>query len=190
MHLWDFKIDGIQIWNLWMPKMSDTAKHNESYLILNSVESDYSQANWTMCHLVNSQFTSCLWKVCLFCSTVKSIWVCADEQTVSSKDRGLYVHYNQKIKIRLQIDLVCRYRILGMQIWTLSKYPKFKYDFWEKAQHSKMNFWCFLVTPALCMYLHCRMKLAMLTFEICVNLGCWSWWPKHFTNFTSLEIYV
>ena len=34
-----------------------------------------------------------------------------------------------------------------MQIWTFSKHQTFKYDFWEKTQYSKMNFWCFLVTP-------------------------------------------
>ena len=42
---------------------------------------------------------------------------------------------------------VCRYGILGMQIWTFTKLHTFKYDFWEKTQYSNMNFWCFLVTP-------------------------------------------
>ena len=37
MHLWDFKRAGIQIWDFWKPKMSDTGEHNESYLIPNSV---------------------------------------------------------------------------------------------------------------------------------------------------------
>ena len=37
LHLWDFKRAGIQIWDFWKPKMSDTGEHNESYLIQNSV---------------------------------------------------------------------------------------------------------------------------------------------------------
>ena len=53
----------------------------------------------------------------------------------------------KKIKIWLQIFLVCRYRMLGMQIWTFSKHHIFKYDFWEKTRYSNMNFWCFLFTP-------------------------------------------
>ena len=28
-----------------------------------------------------------------------------------------------------------------------SKYPVFKYDFWEKIRYSNMNFWCLLFTP-------------------------------------------
>ena len=38
MHLWGFRRAGIQIWDLWMLKMSDTGNHNESSPIPNSVE--------------------------------------------------------------------------------------------------------------------------------------------------------
>ena len=51
------------------------------------------------------------------------------------------------IKTCLKIYLVCRYRILGIQIWTFSKHHIFKYNFWEKTRYSVMNFWCFLFTP-------------------------------------------
>ena len=38
MHLWGFRRAGIQIWDFWMLKMSDTGNHNESSPIPNSVE--------------------------------------------------------------------------------------------------------------------------------------------------------
>ena len=51
------------------------------------------------------------------------------------------------INICLKIYSVCRYCILGMQIWTFSKHHIFRYNFWEKTWYSNMNFWCFLFTP-------------------------------------------
>ena len=38
MHLWGFRRAGIQIWDFWMLKMSDTGNHNESSPIPNSAE--------------------------------------------------------------------------------------------------------------------------------------------------------
>ena len=38
MHLWDFQKAGIQIWDFWMPKMSDISNHSEYYTILSSDE--------------------------------------------------------------------------------------------------------------------------------------------------------
>ena len=38
MHLWGFRRAGIQIWDFWMLKMSDTGNHNETSPIPNSVE--------------------------------------------------------------------------------------------------------------------------------------------------------
>ena len=38
MHSWGFRRAGIQIWDFWMLKMSDTGNHNESSPIPNSVE--------------------------------------------------------------------------------------------------------------------------------------------------------
>ena len=38
MHLWSFRRAGIQIWDFWMLKMSDTGNHNESSPIPNSAE--------------------------------------------------------------------------------------------------------------------------------------------------------
>ena len=49
--------------------------------------------------------------------------------------------------------VVCRYRILGMQIWISSKHPTFKYDFCEKTQYSNMNFCGFSFTPGKDTYL-------------------------------------
>ena len=36
-----------------------------------------------------------------------------------------------------------------MQMWIFFKHQIFKYDLREKTQYSNMNFWCFLVTPAM-----------------------------------------
>ena len=71
---------------------------------------------------------------------------------------------------------VCRYGILGMQIWTFSKHHKLKYDFWEKTQYSNMNFWCFLVTPAFVCIIMCFK--AVITFPRAVAQTASLYWPS------------
>ena len=69
-----------------------------------------------------------------------------------------------------------------MQIWTFSKHPIFKYDFWEKTRYSNMNFWCFLVTPASKWRLpHIPPKTEILEqrnhhyLELLLSLWYWLW---------------
>ena len=70
-----------------------------------------------------------------------------DDQTVWRLYVQLYsIHYTKNQNMP-ENQLVCRYRILGMQIWISSKHPTFKYDFCENAQYSNMNFCGFLFTP-------------------------------------------
>ena len=70
---------------------------------------------------------------------------------------------------------VCRYEIIGMQIWTFSKHHIFKYDFWEKTQYSNMNFWCYLVTPV---------KNWSFTSNQCIHFSISLDWRSHLAKNT------
>ena len=118
MHLWDFKRAGIQIWDFWMPKMSDTGKHNESYLIPNSVESVIAKPTepGVILQIANLQ------AVCERCVyfAVQRIFPRRVCTCVATGNWKLYVHlysvYYTKNPNMSENWLVCRYRILSMQI--------------------------------------------------------------------------
>ena len=53
----------------------------------------------------------------------------------------------KKIKMCLKIYLVCRYRILGMQIWTFSKTPHIQKQFLERDPVFKYEFLVLFIYP-------------------------------------------
>ena len=129
MHLWDSKRAGIHIWDFWM-----------------------EQSIWVCtCVATGNKSSKCLDKIFLlrFWNWLQ-YWFGPkplSEFIIFSNQTNVLIKCFRKDSECLQIDLVCRYGILGMQIWTFSKHQTFKYDFREKTQYSNMNFWCFLVTP-------------------------------------------
>ena len=66
----------------------------------------------------------------------------------------------KKIKMCLEIYSVCRYRILGMQIWTFSKTPHIQKQFLERDPVFKYEFLVLFIYP--CCVKFCRVSWPQL----------------------------